>query len=552
MACAIAGAAMMVAPLMAVQAQEPPQPNSAPRGAVEKGPQVKKGDIPPAKDVPAKELEAKPADAPAGADGGDVEAGTRKGSTLVRGKQRADLLKKLMGDGDVTLEKDEGNPPSVVEPLTMPEAVAFALKNNYGVQAAHATSNASKWDKVAAYGSYLPTVNLEYKDGKEENKPASYQVYNSTYSTGVTVKDDTHHAWSNSLTVTQPVIDPLLIATILQRSDTMDAVEADELSTREKTAYDALVSFLRVTRSRLTIGFAENYKRNLDKLAQRMRDRVSGGGAPGVELDRITARSVTASSAIIQAHSEYQAAITEFRRLTGVSPIKLRLPDILMPTVPGNLEEVLTRTLKNNPDFRAANKRADAAIGDMNASFANLLPRFNVEFSDTRTWNVGGVAKTDIKTCPSQGSVYYNCIEPYTHNTTLMGVFTWTLNGGYDFSTGMGNRSRAEAASFNANDTRQKLEEAVRNGYDAMNAANDQIDADGRAVEANSKVAVAFEEQYLAGSRQLLDLLDAYERLYTSQNELTSLLVAEAQAAYLLRNKMGELQGAILSPDQPE
>lgn len=552
----IAAAVVMLTPLMAPFApawgQEPPQPGAAPLDAVNKGAVVKNGEIPPARDVPASALEARPTAATVNTTNKELDAGTKSEPQSDRGRQRADLLKKLSGGADVALEKDEANPPTVVEPLTMPEAVAFALKNNYGVLAAGATTKAAQWDERAAYGSYLPTVTLQYKDGKEENKPASYQVYSSTYSTGVTVKDDTHHTWSNSLVVTQPVIDPLLIATILQRSDTMDAAEADEVSTREKTAYDTLVSFLRVTRSRLSIAFAESYKENLDKLAQRMKDRVSGGGAPAVELDRITARSVTARSAIITAHSEYTAAITEFRRLTGVMPIKLHLPTDLIPIMPANLEDVLDRTLRNNPDFRAANKRADAAIGDMNASFANLLPRFSVEFADSRTWNAGGVAKTDIQTCPSQGSVYYNCIMPYSHNTSLMGVFTWTLNGGYDLATGIGNRERAQAASFNATDTRQKLEEAVRNGYDAMNSANGQIDAIGKAVEANSKVSVAFEEQYLAGSRQLLDLLDAYERLYQSQNELTSLLTSEAQAAYLLRREMGELQGAILSPDKPE
>ena len=90
----------------------------------------------------------------------------------------------------------------------------------------------------------------------------------------------------------------------------------------------------------------------------------------------------------------------------------------------------------------------------------------------------------------------------------------------------------------------------MRNGFDAMNSANGRIEAVTQAVEANSKVAVAFEEQYMAGSRQLLDLLDAYERLYQSQLELTALLVAEAQASYLMRREMGELEPAILSPDK--
>jgi len=71
-------------------------------------------------------------------------------------------------------------------------------------------------------------------------------------------------------------------------------------------------------------------------------------------------------------------------------------------------------------------------------------------------------------------------------------------------------------------------------------------------MEANGRVAATFEEQYLAGTRQLLDLLDAYERLYQSQTELVTMMISEIQAAYLLRRQMGELDTAILSPDKKD
>ena len=549
LAAVAVGALMLAVPLSSAFSQEPPQPTSVPRNAVEKSPQIKKGDASQIKDAPDGELAPKPNDS-AAADAAKTKPadnGVEPGQNLevTRGRKRGLLLKKLQGGPEVVLESDPNNPPTVVEPLRIEEAVAFALKNNFEVLGAKARTTSAKWDKFGAYSEYAPTASLAVRDGKEESKPGSDSIVGAN-GAGVTDPDNTHHTWSNSLVVTQPVIDLSIISDIMTKSDSYDAVAADEVSTREKMAYDTIVSFLRVSRSRLSIGFAENYKQNLDKLAQRMRDRVSGGGAPGVELDRLTARSVTARSAIIEAHSEYQAAIVEFRRLTGVVPIKLLLPDALMPAVPGKVDEVLERTLKNNPDFRGASKRSEAAIGDMAKSFSSLLPKFSVEFSQSRSWNSGGVADTNAQTC----TVATNCFFPNTRTTQLMGVLTWNLSPGPDIASGMSNRARAEAASYSANDLRQKLEESVRVGYDAMNSANSRIEAVSQAVDANAKVAVALEEQYMAGSRQLLDLLDAYERLYQSQTELTGLLVSEAQAGYLMRREMGELEAAILSPDK--
>lgn len=542
---AVMGTAFFAVPGMSSWAQEPPPPEAAPRNPVSAGEAVRKGAPPPAKDVvlPPADAAAQP-DADAKADHADSVA-----STADRGRVRAEVLKKLEGGPVLMLEADPNNPPSFVEPLRLEEAVAFALKNNYEVLSSHAKLNASQWDNLGGYAQYLPHIDYDHETGQERSRPASYSIKDAAGNTQ-TAASDTHHTRTRSLTIRQPLIDPAIIADILQRNDTLGAVEFEDLGVREKTALATVSSFLRLSQSRLLIGFAEHYKAGLDQLAQRMRDRVSGGGASGVELDRITARSVSARSAIIEAHSEYQAAIVEFRRLTGVNPIKLALPDSLMPSVPDTAEDVLTRSLRNNPDYNATMKRADAAIGDMEKSFAGLLPKFAVQVSDTRSWNAGGAALTDTATCTPTGST--NCVWPYANDRRIMGVLTWSLNGGSDITSGFGNRARAQAASYTANDTRTKLEESVRVGFDALNSAGGRIDAVSQAVEANAKVTTVFEEQYLAGSRQLLDLLDSYERLYNSQIELARLLIAESSAGFQIRRLMGELVPAILSTEAPE
>lgn len=557
--CAVAaGALIAITPLSTASAQEPPQPDAAPRNAVEKGPQVKKGDVPPAKDVPASELSPKSSNSSAAAAGTAADGGAAAAkeapepfSSPAHGHKRAELLKKLLGGTEITLEKDENIPPTMVEPIHLDEMVALALKQDFAVKAATSATNAAKWDKYSAYGAYLPSVQLTVKDGKEESKPGGYSSKSAAGGT-FTVPDDTHHTWNNSLTITQPIIDTTIITQILSRTDTHEAVEADEFSARQLSAFNAVQSFFRVIRSRLLIGFSQSYKDNLDKLAQRMRDRVSGGGAPGVELDRINARSTTANAAIVEAQSEYQAAIVEFRRLSGVNPMKLELPESTLPLLPDKVDDALTSMVRNNPDYKAASKRADAAISDMQKTFSALLPKFNVEFSQSRVWNSGGIAKTDTSTSgPCANNIPAGtCFYPNTRTTQLMGVFTWSLNGGSDVASGMAGLSRAEAASYSATDLRMKLDESLRVAFDALKAANIRIESVRQALDANARVAATFEEQYLAGTRQLLDLLDAYERLYQSQTELVTMLTSEIQAAYQLRRQMGELDTAILSPDK--
>jgi adhesin transport system outer membrane protein len=92
----------------------------------------------------------------------------------------------------------------------------------------------------------------------------------------------------------------------------------------------------------------------------------------------------------------------------------------------------------------------------------------------------------------------------------------------------------------------------MANSYNALKAADQRIQATRQALAANTLVAGSFEEQYLAGSRQLFDLLDAYERLYGSRVELIRLITAEAQAAFQVRRQMGEMVGAVLGSQEAQ
>jgi adhesin transport system outer membrane protein len=61
-------------------------------------------------------------------------------------------------------------------------------------------------------------------------------------------------------------------------------------------------------------------------------------------------------------------------------------------------------------------------------------------------------------------------------------------------------------------------------------------------LSANRKVVSAYREQLFAANRSLLDVLDAYQRLYQSKNDLVALLVAEAQTKLRVAHVTGRLQ----------
>lgn len=469
-----------------------------------------------------------------------VDAGAGKGGVKAsRGDERAALLRSLLqGESEVPIAVGGTEAPDTVETVGLAEAVALAMKSNNEVLAADARKSGAEWDVVASYGQYAPQVNFTYATGTERSSPASYND-----SIGNRVTDDTHHRRDRVWKIQQPLVDVAIVTDILQRRTTDDVAAAERVGVRERVALDTVNSFLKLIQGVLTVRYAERYKASLDGLQDRMAARLEGGGASRADLERVRSRAITADSAIISSRSELEAAQIEFRRLTGVMPLKVRIPEHLMPDVPDQPGEALRRALAANPDYLASDLQSAVTRLESDKAYARVLPKLSFEVSRTTTYNAGGAAKGN----PIDGGPWPNEIE----NMAML-VATWSFNGGSDVFQGVGYGERAREAQYKTLDLRHRIEESMANSYNALAAAGKRIQATRQALAANALVADSFEEQYLAGSRQLFDLLDAYERLYSSRVELIRLITAEAQAAFQVRRQMGEMVGAVLGTGETQ
>lgn len=518
----LAAAGLAAAP---APAQEPPPPLAAPRPPVERG---RDGASIP---VPA----AKPAETKPGA--AEITPPAERGAV------RAALLVRLLGGESVVRLEQAARQPDIPEALRLDESVALALKGNFEVLAAGAKSDAADWDVAGAYFGYLPTVTVSRSTGRERSRPAAYNVNDKR------VADDNHRRRDKELTIKQPLVDLTLISEILLRHKAQSAADIEATGIRERVALQTIGAFYKIVQARLFIRYAEDYKAQLDKLNELMASRVEGGGAAQADLDRIKARSVSAQSAIIETRSEFDAAMDEFRRLTGITPLQFQIPASLVPSLPPTIEDALTKALRANPDYLLSLKQTEVQQYESAKSFARILPKVSLELTQTRSWNAGGAALGESSNGGDE-------VFPYQNERRAMVVSTWTFSGGTELAGGMSAAAKAREANFKSLDTRARVEELVRTSYNALGAAQSRVPVLEQAVDSNAKVVAAFEEQYLNANRPLFDLLDAYERHYSSRLDLTRVLVAESQAAYQLRRQMGELIRALKESEprvnQPE
>jgi adhesin transport system outer membrane protein len=142
--------------------------------------------------------------------------------------------------------------------------------------------------------------------------------------------------------------------------------------------------------------------------------------------------------------------------------------------------------------------------------------------------------------------------ESYTRDNRAMVVLTLPLlNGGSDMAQMHASGSRRDELNAKARDVERKLALEIETTYANLEATSERFDSVREELEANRKVADAFQAQLTNASRQLLDVLDAYQRLYQSRLDLSQVLIVEARNQLRLAYLTGSLVDG-LAADSPK
>jgi adhesin transport system outer membrane protein len=111
------------------------------------------------------------------------------------------------------------------------------------------------------------------------------------------------------------------------------------------------------------------------------------------------------------------------------------------------------------------------------------------------------------------------------------------LNGGSDYYYQKEIGAKLIEKSNDAADTERKVKEQLEVNYRTLTAINKRTDIAREEYQTNSKVADLFLEQLSTGSKQLIDVLDAYQQAYQSRVDFAQLLFLQSDISYqILRN----------------
>lgn len=413
--------------------------------------------------------------------------------------------------------------------LSLEEALARTLQNSYSYAAASAQAEGALYGKKAALGQLGPTLDVRAQRGREYSAPAS--IINPN--TGRALSSDTHIRWDNSVILRQPLFAPASYFEYRKQASLANAADLRKEDAREALYYTTIKAYYDLLRSYVALTFARSYTERMDTLQDYMNKRLQGGGASKVDFERVRGRALNARSTMIEAEGVLESAMVTLAQLTGVRTQQLGIPTKMMPLVPNTSRLALEQIYENNPAVRAARQDTAAASEELKSARSRFSPNFSIEVSQARTDNAGG-----------DGRLTTDRRYMFVMNMNL-------LNGGSDYYYQKQIGSKYVEKANTASDLERKLKEQIEINYRTLDAVKKRITIARQAYQTNADVADVFLEQLATGSKQLLDVLDAYQQAYLSRVELSQLLFLQADISYQILRNTGRASSFVEGMQQP-
>ena len=413
--------------------------------------------------------------------------------------------------------------PAATAPATNTAAGEFdlstawraALTNDPGYQAAISEREAGQTNRAMGRAGLLPQVNASLGRTKIDGTLDS-----PTAAGGVFTEDLDYMAKTNEIRATQPLFNWSRIAEYRQghaRADYSLAV----FDTRAKDTAVRLVNrYFQTLLAYENVILAENNLEANEKHIVVAQHRFDSGEGTITDVQETSSRRDLSRAELIQRRDALVVARRELQEMVGTSPVSLATltPKFTLRTLsPATLSDWMELAMRNNAEIRTGEESVRIAEREIDRTFGGHLPSADLVASRR-------VVERETISTRNQDSA-----------TTSVGVqisvpiFSGGLTSAQvDQSRHNRDRARSELAA-----TRERVAVEVTRQYQAVVSGAERIRALEVAVKSTADALFAVERGYQAGTRSVVDILDAQDQVYRSQLELT-----QARLEYVLGRLM--------------
>jgi outer membrane protein, adhesin transport system len=410
------------------------------------------------------------------------------------------------------------SPAATAEDLQ--SVVQRALESHPELGAIRFNRQAIDQELVAARGLHLPTVDLRLDRGRDRNY---------TKSGGGVVQDNAWHTTRDvNVAASQRLFDGFeAIHEVARQKSRVESARWRVTDTANSIALRVVQAYLEMQRASAVLGSARGSLGQLQSIYDRVRARVSGGKGNAAEESEAGARVAAGRAIVAEAEGRLREADALYRSVVGNPPSKLEAVRMPRDALPKSVDAAVAEAREAAPSVMATQRDAVAAEAAVGSAYARLYPKLNLELTSNRGWDV--TEQND-----------------HDRESRAMLVVRWNLfNGGIDRARIHEAKARALEAGDISQNTLRTIERETRVSWSAMLSAADRIPAFKRQLELNRASRATYIQQYDAGQRRLLDLLDIQNEVFVTESSLRTEELVGQYNAFRVLAAMGRLVPAL-------
>ncbi len=376
--------------------------------------------------------------------------------------------------------------------VTLEEAVEIALHNNPSLTQSRADVDVAEYDKLNAWGEFLPDVSLGYGYSNA-----------STARLDPTQQSLTRTSYTLQLGASLEILDGFRrFSGLTSARRSLEAERADHRRQRYRTMLDVKRAFYdAVARSELVRVEEDRVARQEDQL-EFVRQQLDLGRANRSDLLRSRVDLNNARLALLNAENEARAATFRLAQVMGVrervAPVEEAT--LAVDTLPYDRDRLMTMALETGPRVASARAASEAAEARVDASRSSYLP--NLTFQGGWAWqNDGFPPENRSWSIALQGS--YPLFNGFQRESRL-----WQA------------RARAEAARANEVAAELALRAEVDEAYSQVQSARAAVEIAEQSVELSREDLRVSRERYELGLADILDLQTAQITLRQAEVDL--------------------------------
>lgn len=397
------------------------------------------------------------------------------------------------------------------------QTIQQTLVSNPEINTAWANFRAAGSDRDAAWGGYLPSIDVSAGAGMADREGDGRGSYSSDFA---------------ELTLTQMVFDGFATKNDVERLDRARMIAYFELlSASEEISLEAYRAYLDVQRYRELVRLAQDNFREHQRVYGQIEERARSGAGRGVDLEQISGRLALAESNLLSEASNLHDVTARYQRIVGQLPPQTMSPaPALGSQLPTDVDSAIRMAFEGNPDFHAAIQNVAVQRAEQGAARAAFMPRVDIQGrTGTNNQNDGVAERRD------------------EHSIQLVASMN-LYRGGSDRAAFDAATTRIEAAENQRETACTNVRQTTQIAYNDTQRLREQLNYLNQHRLSIDRVRGAYQQQFDIGQRTLLDVLDSENEYFEASrafaNAQFDLNLAEASALAAMGQLMQSLEVA--------